>query len=158
MLNKNGWGIVEAILFLLVFIVCLLFSFWGLRRLGLVDENWQFYSSNLFNPNPDKNGDKQEEPKEPEKVFSYEDLENDMVGATKLYINDFYNNELGLDTLNIRVSQLIDNGYIAELVDKNKKNCSGYTAVYVENGEIIYKPYLKCPKYETKGYEERKDD
>ena len=69
MLNKNGWGIVEAILFLLVFIVCLLFSFWGLRRLGLVDENWQFYSSNLFNPNPDKNGDKQEEPKEPEKVF-----------------------------------------------------------------------------------------
>ena len=74
MLNKNGWGIVEAILFLLVFIVCLLFSFWGLRRLGLVDENWQFYSSNLFNPNPDKNGDKQEEPKEPEKVFSYEDF------------------------------------------------------------------------------------
>lgn len=158
MLNKNGWGIVEAILFLLIFVVCLLFSFWGLRKLGLVDENWQFYPSSITKDDNGKNNNKDNKTEEPKKEFKYSDLENDMVTATKKYINDFYNNKLGLDTLNIRVSQLKDNGYLKKLKDNNNKNCSGYVAVYKENEEVIYKPYLKCKKYETSGYEERKDD
>ncbi len=151
--NKNGWGIVEAIIFIIIFIICLLFSFWGLRRLGLVDENLQFYPL-------DKKNEAKEEKKEEkeEKKFSYQDLETKMTQATKKYISDFYDNELGLDTLNIRVSQLIDNGYLKELKDDKKKNCSGYVSVYVLNDETIYEPYLKCKKYETKGYQERKDD
>ena len=150
MLNKKGWGILEAIVFIIIFIFCLLFSFWGLKKLGLVDENNQFYPSNINKE--DKTEDKEEE------KFSFSDLEVKMTNATKNYINDFYNNELGLDTLNIRVSQLIDNGYLTELKDDNKKDCSGYVSVHVENDEIVYKPYLKCKKYETQGYEERKDD
>lgn len=147
MLNKKGWGILEAIVFLIVFVICLLFSFWGLRKLGLLGEDNQFKPSNEI-----KNE------KEEEKEFSYTDLENSIVISTKAYINDFYNNELGLDTLNIKVSQLIDNGYIKEVKDENNKNCSGYVSVYKENNENIYKAYLKCKKYETNGYEERKDD
>lgn len=152
MLNKNGWGIAEALVFILIFAVCLLFSFWGLRRFGLVDENWQFYPSNIT-----KKDDKKDN-KTDVKKFSYTDLEEKMVESTKNYIKDFYNNELGLDTLNIRVSQLEDNGYLGDLKDDKNRDCSGYVAVYVENEETIYKPYLKCKKYETKGYEERKDD
>lgn len=152
MLNKNGWGILEAIVFLLIFAVCLLFSFWGLRRFGLVDDNWQFISKS-----DNKTEDKKEDKKEEEKKFSYSDLENNMVMSTKNYIKDFYNNNLGLDTLNIKVSQLQDNGYLGDLKDNKDRDCSGYVAVFLENEEIIYKPYLKCKKYETNGYEERKD-
>lgn len=147
MLNKKGWGILEAIVFLIIFIVCLLFSFWGLKKLGLLGDDNQFKPSNEI-----KNE------KEEEKEFNYTDLENSIVISTKAYINDFYNNDLGLDTLNIKVSQLIDNGYIKEVKDENNKNCSGYVSVYKENNENIYKGYIKCKKYETNGYEERKDD
>lgn len=147
MLNKKGWGILEAIVFLIIFIVCLLFSFWGLKKLGLLGDDNQFKPSNEI-----KNE------KEEEKEFNYTDLENSIVISTKAYINDFYNNDLGLDTLNIKVSQLIDNGYIKEVKDENNKNCSGYVSVFKENNENIYKGYIKCKKYETNGYEERKDD
>jgi len=78
--------------------------------------------------------------------------------AVKEYIKKFYDNKLGLDTLNIKVSQLIDNGQLTKLEDANGKACSGYVSVYLsDTNEIIYKPYLKCKKYETEGYEERKD-
>jgi len=44
-LNKNGWGFLEFFLFLIVFIVCLIVAFEGLKKLGLMDENNQFITN-----------------------------------------------------------------------------------------------------------------
>jgi len=143
-LNKNGWGFLEFFIFLAIFAICLIITFVGLRQFGLVDDNFQFVKFS---------------DRKPTKVTTnYMSLEDDMTVACKEYIKKFYDNKLGLDTLNIKVSQLIDNGQLTKLEDANGKACSGYVSVYLsDTNEIIYKPYLKCKKYETEGYEERKD-
>lgn len=146
MKNKNGWGFIEFIAFLIIFIICLIIAGMGLRRLGLLDDNFQ-----MSNPNT--------ETQEKEKVTNYVKLEKEAMNKTKEYIKDFYDNKLGLDTLNIKISQLVDNGYLEDdLRDANNKKCSGYVSVYVnDSGKIEYIPYIKCPEYQTAGYEERKD-
>jgi len=151
-LNKNGWGFLEFFLFLIVFIVCLIVAFEGLKKLGLMDENNQFITNG--NKTNESNNKKEEKP-----LVSYPSLEEKMVKSAKEYINDYYNNSLGLDTLNIRVSQLKSNGYLDKLEDNKGRTCTGYVSVYLdETGTIIYKPYLNCIEHKTEGYEERKDD
>lgn len=144
-LNKNGWGFLEFFIFLVIFAFCLIITAVGLKSVGLINEDWQFVKFS---------------DKKPTKVTTnYMALEEDMINGTKKYIEKFYNNQLGLDTLNIKVSQLIDNDCLEKLEDANGKSCSGYVSVYLnEENTIVYKPYMKCKKYETKGYEERKDD
>lgn len=144
-LNKNGWGFLEFFVFLAIFICCLIVTAVGLKSVGLINEDWQFVKFNSIKPT--------------KVTTNYMSLEEDMVNGAKKYIEKFYNNQLGLDTLNIKVSQLIDNDCLDKLEDANGKACSGYVAVYLnEENAIVYKPYMKCKKYETKGYEERKDD
>ncbi len=142
--NKNGWGIIEFLVFMLIFLVCLVVVGAGLRYLGLLDEDFH-----IANPNN----------KEEEKVTNYVSLEKEAVEKTKEYIKKYYDNNLGLDTLNIKISQLVENGYLKDyLRDANNKKCSGYVAVYKnDQNNIEYIPYIKCPEYTTNGYEERKD-
>ncbi len=149
-LNKNGWGYLEFFVFLIIFVICLLISAFGLKQFGLIDDDWRFVKFE------DIGKDKEEEEN---KTVSYPKLREDMVSATMKYISKYYNNELGLDTLNIRVSQLKREGYISEFKDAKGNDCSGYVAVFKDDsGKIQYNPYLKCKDYQTTGYEERKDD
>lgn len=150
-LNKNGWGYFEFFAFLIIFIICLVITGFGLRKFGLLDENWHFVDlEELKKPNNSQNNNK---------PITYGDLREDMVEATIKYIEKYYNNELGLDTLNIRVSQLKREGLLDKFKDADGNDCSGYVSVYVDDtGKIRYDAYLKCKKYETTGYEERKDD
>ncbi len=159
MKNKKGWGFIEFIIFLLIFAICLLIAATGLKKLGLLDENFHIYNPNESSSNSSNtNKGKDNETTKP-KETDYKSLEESAVNATKKYIEDFYNNELGLDTLNIRVSQLVDNKYMNELEDVKKRKCSGYVSVYLDSEDVIkYDPYIKCKEYTTKGYEERKDD
>ena len=150
-LNKNGWGYFEFFAFLIIFAICLIIAAVGLKKVGLIDENWQFVKFEDIGKN-----EKEEKLKK-----SYSNLRNSMVDGTMKYISKYYNNELGLDTLNIRVNQLVKEGYIKanDFKDSNGGVCSGYTAVYKDdNGKIQYNPYLKCKEFETGGYEERKDE
>lgn len=143
-LNKNGWGLLEFFIFLGIFIFCLLVSAFALRKVGLLDENWNFSFYHDQKPTPQEKTD-------------YSEVEENMISASKKYINDFYNNQLGLDTLHIKVSSLVENNYMSEITDKDGK-CSGYISVYVDdNGASVYKPYLKCKSYTTSGYVERHD-
>lgn len=143
-LNKNGWGYLEFFIFLGIFIICLLGSAYALRKVGLLDENWDFSFYHESKPNKEEKTD-------------YNSLEDSLVEASKNYIKDFYNNELGLDTIHIKVSSLVDNKYLDEVKDKDGK-CTGYVSVYVSDiNTIIYKPYLKCKSYTTNGYIERHD-
>ena len=153
-LNKNGWGFLEFFCFLVVFVVCLVGAFKGLQKLGLLDENNQFINNKNNSSSTNNKKDEEEKPK-----VSYKELQENMVEAAKKYISDNYNNQLGLDTLNIRVSQLKNTGLLKKLEDNEGRDCSGYVSVSVDaSGENLYMPYLKCKDYVTEGYEERKDD
>ncbi len=144
-LNKKGWGFIEFFAFLLIFVVCLIAVFFMLDKIGLLDDDYK-YIKDYFEP-------------EDVQHVSYAELKIQMVDATKKYIKDFYDNQLGVDTLNIRVSQLIDNNYLDKLEDSKGRDCSGYVSVYLDrNNTIQYDAYLKCKDYESDGYEERKDD
>jgi hypothetical protein len=147
-LNKNGWGFVEFFAFLIIFVVCLFIASYGLRSFGLLDEDWHFIK------NQDTNKVEDNKPK-----VTYGSLREDMVGATMKYIKKYYNDELGIDTLNIRVSQLKSEGLLDKFQDADGNSCSGYVSVYLDDlSRIQYDAYLKCKDYETTGYEERKDD
>ncbi len=149
-LNKNGWGFGAFFAFLIVFILCLLISMWGLQKFGLLDDNFHFFDGNSNTNN------KKEEEKKP--IVSYPSLVEKMENATKKYIEKYYENKLGVDTLYIRVSQLKSEGLLDNLKDTDGNDCSGYVAVYLDSEEKIeYDGYLKCKKYKSTGYEERKD-
>lgn len=139
-LNKKGWGYAAFFSFILLFIICLIVVAVALRAHGLLDENWSFKSIS----NKEKT--------------NYTLLENNVVEASKKYVGKYYNNELGLDTLYIKVNQLVSNNFIEEVKD-NDGTCSGYVSVYLnDRNNIVYEPYLKCKKYTTKGYNERHDN
>ncbi len=151
-LNKHGWGFLEFFFFLIIFVICLYVAFEGLKKLGLMDENNQFINNGNTNNTTNKN-DKEEH------IISYPSLEEKLVEGAKKYIAEYYGNNLGLDTLNIRASQLKSSDYLDKLEDTKGRSCSGYVSIYVDvEGNTIYKPFLKCKDYTTSGYEERKDD
>lgn len=145
-LNNNGWGLVSFLVFILIFVICLILSALGLKYIGLLDDDWHFVDFSILTKSKE------------EIDTSYNILEEKMTSSAKRYINDYYSNNLGLDTLNIKVSSLVNNGYLSDFTDIYNKECTGYVSVYLENNTIIYKPYLKCNNYETIGYEKRKDN
>lgn len=138
-LNKKGWGLTNEIIFISIFVICLIIAFVGIYRLGFLG----------FGKNEDK----------PNDTFSYEALEKKLQNGTRDYIKDEYNNELGLDTLIITANLLRTKGYLNNYVDENDKYCSGYCEVYLsEDDTIVFEPYVKCgSNYESKGYVSRKD-
>lgn len=145
-LNNNGWGLVTFIIFIVIFIICLIISAIGFRYIGLLDEDWHFVNfSDIARVKE-------------ETETRYRILEERMTDATKKYILDFYNEDLGVDTLHIKVSTLKDNGYLSNFTDSKDRDCSGYTSVYKSSNTIIYEPYLKCKNYKTSGYVSRRDD
>ncbi len=141
MLNKKGWGLWTFLLFLLIFILCLLFSAWGFRKLGLLDEDWHFVNlSDFFSGNVVK--------------FDYNVLEKKMLESAEDYVKGEYNGELPIGTLNITVKTMIEKNYLDELKDGKDRDCSGYVSASKADG---YSSYLKCKNYTTSGYEKRKD-
>lgn len=146
MKKKNGWGFLEFFFFLGLFIVCLLVTAYALRKVGLLNEDWKFVD--FYDKGKDSNEND---------IYKYSDIETKLIDSTKKYIKDFYNNNLGVDTLNIKISSLINNNYISEVRDKDE-NCTGYVSVYKDdNNVVIYTPYLKCKNYVSNGYVERHD-
>lgn len=118
MKKKNGWGFLEFFFFLGLFIVCLLVTAYALRKVGLLNEDWKFVD--FYDKGKDSNEND---------IYKYSDIETKLIDSTKKYIKDFYNNNLGVDTLNIKISSLISNNYISEVRDKDG-NCTGYVSVY----------------------------
>lgn len=162
-MNKSkGWGLKTELIFLCIFVICLITAIFGLYRMGLLGN-----LNEALDPNP--NDDVRVELRSSNKTnnskkkvisneFSYMDLENQMIEGAKTYILNTYNNELGLDTIIVKVSQLKELGLLNELKDEFDFSCSGYVDVFKEGEVIIYDPYLKCSQYITAGYIERRDD
>ena len=161
-MSKNGWGIISFLIFIVIFIICLIGSAMGFRKLGLLDENYHFVEFSEIKENRERMKQEEAEKKAAEKAkeeVTYDKLEEKMVTAAKKYVKDFYEDKIGDAKLSIKVSVLIDNKYMEILKDSKNRECSGYVTVSKNEDETnTYTPYLKCKKYETKGYESRKDD
>ena len=162
-MNNNGWGIASFLIFIAVFVICLIVSAIGFRKAGLLDENYHFVELSQIKENREEMKKEKEEREAEEKRTlkeTYSSLEDKMVEAAKGYVAKYYDNKLTGDaSLFLKVSVLKNYKYLDSLKDSNDKDCSGYVAVSKNEDESLsYTPYLKCKKYTTEGYEERKDD
>ena len=145
-LNKNGWGIATEIIMIFGFILCLLIAIFYINRMGLLKTPEEGGISGTIISKPSN------------KNTTYDDIENDMKSAAKAYVNHEYDS-LGIDTLIITVTRLVDSNYMDIIEDPDKSNnyCSGYVEVESVNDKVIYSPYLNCSDYTTSGYIKRKD-
>lgn len=150
--NKNGWSLATEIMFIIVFMICLLVSIYYLNKMGLLGNNA------IDNFNKAKTNVKTLLTEGMD--TTYQDIEDTLLYETKKYVKRNYG-DLGIDTLIITSSKLIDANYLdkEELSDPDKQGeyCSGYVEVEEVNNKFIYSPYISCLKYTTKGYIKRRD-
>ena len=131
-MNKNGWGLRVELMFIVLFLICLLIATIGLNKLGL------FGGPGLLDNNT---------------TYSYTELENRMNEASKRYYQNNYE-YVSYETIIIRSSTLLLNGYMSNMLDENGNVCSGYTKVYTNYySEPIFTTYINCPGYKTAGYD-----
>lgn len=133
-LNKNGWGLRSELMFIILFMVCLLIATIGLIRFGLLGDN-NNVKGNINSP-----------------YFSYPALELQLNNASVRYYNSHYYNEYD-DNIIIRSYALVNFGYMKELLDEDGKPCVGYTRVVNQNNGPSFTSYISCPKYKTNGYD-----
>lgn len=140
-MNKNGWGLRVELMFILLFLICLVMATIGLNQLGLLgNENVPVKPSI-----------------ESGSGFSYTTLENKLTEGAKKYFDDYYNHTITEDMIVVRSSTLTNGGYMTRIYDGNGKECSGYVKIINAGSGIIYKSYVKCPKYSTSGYDKSND-
>lgn len=142
MLNKNGWGLTTLIIFISIFTICLIFSAFLITRSvkKLNDANTRD-NVNVVDTEDVNN--------------FYTGLETSVIDAAKEYSRE-NPSILDKEEFVLKVSSLIESGYLNSLDDESGNMCSGY--VIIENiSDTTYTSYIKCDEYETNGYEVSKD-
>ena len=124
------WGLRAELLFILIFIICLLISTIGFNKLGILGEE------GAFDGNQNRH--------------SYSELELIVSSGALKYYEDRYKGTT--DNMTIKTSLLISNGYISNLYDEKGRKCSGYAKI-VNNSTSV--AYIKCPTYKTNGYDSK---
>ena len=133
-MKKEGWGLRVELVFILIFLICLVISTVLLSRVGLINkEDVDTSTSN------------------------YSALEGDLVEGAKKYIRENYDSDLLEEVTLVKYSTLKSGGYITNFKDGNGRECSGYVEVYKEEGSTLYYPYIKCLRYRTNNYDSSKD-
>ena len=140
-MKKNGWGLRVELLFILLFIVCLIIAVIGLNRMGVI-------GGDLSSINVGNNK---------ESIEVYYMLENDLVNIATNYVNDYYEGNYPEEEFDVRSSTIVNTGYMSKLKDSKGRECTGYVTVKQINSSLIYMPYIKCIKYKTEGYISNKD-
>ena len=135
-MNKNGWGLRVELAFVLFFLVCIVLSTIGLRKMGLLDNAAGVYTDGDDTINNNVN-------------YDYDALEQKVVDAAVKYFDtyEFDTNE----SVSVNTDTLISNGFLTGISDSNGRTCSGY-ALRLSNGNTV--SYLKCGFYKTVGYNE----
>ncbi len=141
-MNKNGWGLRVELLFILLFLICLVMATIGLNQLGLLGNQENTGRTPASNSNND---------------FSYQTLETKLTEGARKYFSDYYNHTITEDMIIVRSSTLYYGGYVNKLYDERDKECSGYVKIINAGSGVIYNPYIKCSKYETNGYDKSND-
>ena len=76
--------------------------------------------------------------------------ESELLNATQKYINDYYQDLNEGDSVVIKLSTLRSFNYI------KLDNCRGYSIVTKEK-KLVIEPYLLCPDYKSKNYDENNE-
>ena len=129
MLNKHGWGLKEMLVLSGILVLFLIIAI--------------YYIFTLY----------QEMGREVTASYYY-DLENDLVESAKVYVKDYYDQDLNSEGVTITRSILRAYDLDVSLKDSNNKACSGYVIADKTHGEEHYKAYISCPNYTTDGYED----
>ena len=133
-LNNNGWGLRAELMFILLFLICLLIATIGLIRFGLLGDDNDI-KGNINSP-----------------YFSYQTLEIRLNNASIKYFESHV--ETGnYDGMIIKSYGLVNLGYISELLDEDGNKCVGYTRVVKQVNGPSFTSYISCPKYKTNGYD-----
>ena len=130
-MNKKGWGLRVELVFVLLFLICLLTATIGLQKLGIFGEG-----DNTIDRTETKNND------------SYIELENKLSDSAKRYYESTYPNGSS-DTIIINYNSLKNNGYIDYLNDNYGRECNGYAKI-LRSGICV--SYIRCTFYKTTGY------
>lgn len=84
----------------------------------------------------------------------YQKIENLLVEKTNDYFQENNSYPQGIEVLTITLDDLKKSGILDEIKYKNDV-CDGYIEVSNADG-IVYKPYIKCHNYKTKGFDSSK--
>lgn len=86
------------------------------------------------------------------KNAQFEVLENNLKNVAASYYESAHSYPGPGEVIKVSVEELKDAGKIEELTYKGEA-CQGYVDVINED-VIVFKPYIKCKNYTTKGYSE----
>ena len=79
----------------------------------------------------------------------YKDFESLLVDKANVYITE---RNLEFDSIKITGEELIDAGLLDTLKVKDNE-CDAFVIVKNDSSKYLYKSYIKCDKYKTKGYQ-----
>ena len=135
-LDNHGWGLNQmliwcAILFFFLFLA--IFSIIQLSK-GLGDSLKESITDKI----------------------TYSMVEENVENATYMYMEKYYQEEIGSGTITVTTDNLIKYDMIhnssLKPTDENTA-CRGYALVKKENGSLDISSYISCSDYETKGYQ-----
>lgn len=152
-MNRKGFGLTEMIIIMFTLILCLVIvviiynkNFKNLSNNESTDKELRMNSIETV----DKLNDYEKDEIIDEDKTKYNELEEKIENAAKLYIDNNY--ALKNNKIIITVNELIKDEYISELKNPKdkKKTCKGYI---IYNGNNKYASYIKCSDdYETDNY------
>ncbi len=160
-MNNRGFGLTEMIVFIVVSLVTLVICVivydqnFGktLEVYDNSDDTVQIIGDNKNIDYEEENTNKEEQPKT-EKLSKvekqYKELKDKMISTAKIYVTDNYVGKT--DKIIIKLSKLVNDEYMQELIDPNNKDniCTGYV---VYDGNDNYDAYLKCEgNYTSENY------
>ena len=129
MLNKHGWGLKEMLILsgiLMLFLVIAIYYIFTLYQEMGKEMNTNYYH----------------------------DLEKDLEDNAKVYLEDYYDDNLTSAGVTITRSTLRAYDLDVSLRDPDGDVCSGYVIASKTHGEESIDAYISCPDYTTDGYED----
>lgn len=84
------------------------------------------------------------------KSSDYKELEVQLVEASKKYVDQYFLYPED-SSVKIKLQEMQEENFIGEL-KKDNDVCDGYVIVSKKGLSFEYQGYVKCPKFETKGY------
>ncbi len=134
-MNNHGWGAKEMIFCSAIILIAFFFVVFYTSQLmeGLGDTFRQNITGNI----------------------TYSSIEENVEKSALAYMSKYYKNEVGMGTITIKSSNLIQYGILKEsdFVTSEKDSCYGYALVRRDGEDLMAEPYITCSKYETDHYQ-----
>lgn len=135
-MDNSGWSLNSLLAGLGVLTFALVFAV-ILYDAKIRDLNKQFSNTSSIGKKDIKN------------TYSYKDIEEDLVEASKSYLKEEYGRHIPEGSMRITIDTLVEKGFYDWVYDPKDKSqkCSGYVIVNIENTSSNYSPYIKCGKH-----------